>query len=60
MKLNEPGYPEVVVVNTGDGVLTKVGSVRGETCVTVDGDVSCISLEVCFAPGGEFATVRNF
>ncbi len=31
--LNEPGYPSVVAVNTGDGVLTKAGSVRGETSV---------------------------
>ncbi len=29
----EPGYPSVVAVNTGDGVLTKAGSVRGETSV---------------------------
>ncbi len=28
-KLNEPGYPSVVAVNSGDGVLTKVGGVRG-------------------------------
>lgn len=32
-KLNEPGYPEVVAINTGEGVLTKVGSVRGGTGV---------------------------
>jgi hypothetical protein len=31
--LNEPGYPEIVAVNTGVGVLTKVGSVRGESPV---------------------------
>jgi hypothetical protein len=28
-QLNEPGYPEVVAVNTGEGVLTKVGGVGG-------------------------------
>ena len=27
-KLNEPGYPSVVAVNTGNGVLTKVGGAR--------------------------------
>ena len=30
-KFNEPGYPSVVAVNTGRGVLTKVGGVRGES-----------------------------
>ena len=29
--LNELGYPSVVAVNTGGGVLTKVGSVQGRT-----------------------------
>jgi hypothetical protein len=28
-KLNEPGYPEVMALNTGSGVLTKVGGVGG-------------------------------
>ena len=27
----EPGYPSVMAVNTGGGVLTKVGSVQGRT-----------------------------
>ncbi len=33
-KLNEPGYPEVVAVNSGAGVLTKVGSVGGGVSVS--------------------------
>ncbi len=45
--LNESGYPEVVVVNTGDGVLTKVGSVGDGSGVIVGGKIfvtfCCIS-----------------
>ncbi len=52
MKLNEPGYQEVVVVNTGDGVLTKVGSIGGGSGVIVDGEIfitfCCISVENYF------------
>lgn len=33
-KLNQPGYPSVVAINTGIGVLTKVGGDGGGTCVT--------------------------
>jgi hypothetical protein len=47
--LNESGYPEVVVVNTGDGVLTKVGSVGDGSGVIVGGKIfvtfCCISAE---------------
>lgn len=32
-KLNEPGYPEVVAVNTGVGLLTKVGCVGSKATV---------------------------
>ncbi len=49
MKLNEPGYPVVVVVNTGDGALTKVGSIGGGSGVIVGGEIfvtfCCISVE---------------
>lgn len=49
MKLNKPGYPKVVVVNTGDGVLTKVGSIGGGSGVIVGGEIfvtfCCISVE---------------
>ena len=33
--LNEPGYPSVVAVNTGSGVLTKVSGIRGGVGVIV-------------------------
>ena len=49
MKLNEPGYPEVVPVNTGSGVLTKADSARGRTGVILGGEIfvtfCCISVE---------------
>ena len=36
MTLNEPGNPEVVAVNIGIAVLTKVGSMGGGSSVRVD------------------------
>ena len=33
--LNEPGYPEVVAVNTGVGLLTKVGCVGSKATVII-------------------------
>jgi hypothetical protein len=44
-KLNEPGYPEVAAVNTGAGVLTKVGSIGGGVGVVVGS--SCHYLLLC-------------
>ena len=54
-----PGYPEVLAVNTGSGVLTKVGSIGGGSGVIVDGDVSCIEVEVYPRAYDEFATAEN-
>jgi len=38
-KLNQPGYPEVVSVNTAIGVLTKVGGDGGETGVSIGEEI---------------------
>ncbi len=40
----EPGYPSVVAVNTGGGVLTKVGSVRAE--IDVVNQFDCLNYQV--------------